>query len=123
MTMSIILAELETVDKKLSANYKELSEGILVTDYINSILTLSEFKAYEDDEEIIYSELTTKNMDDLIKVIKKKIILSTDRIIVSEPKDEIKNNILDLFKLYGILLNFYKISCLKSKNTLKVLVV
>ena len=125
--MSIIVGELKSLDDKYSADYIKIgNEEVIVTSFLNEFLSSSvtEFKAYEEDEEVIYKEIKEEDIDELSNKANDIIM---DMLIKSkqEPnniQDQLINNIIDLTKLKNIFLIFYK-SCANCHDAIKILVI
>ncbi|HAI9333738.1 TPA: hypothetical protein HLC05_001891, partial [Escherichia coli] len=65
MGMSLSIAKFEWQGDKLDANYKELSQEVVVTDFVDSIISekyISFFIVFEGDEKVKYREISKESL-------------------------------------------------------------
>ncbi|HAX1978427.1 TPA: hypothetical protein JW675_004972, partial [Escherichia coli] len=76
MGMSLSIAKFEWQGDKLDANYKELSQEVVVTDFVDSIISekyISFFIVFEGDEKVKYREISKESLYKLSEEIDAKV--------------------------------------------------
>lgn len=128
MSMYLSVAKFEIQNEKLDADYSNISKDVAVTDFLNSLIFedyISSFSAFEEDEEIKYSEISNKYISKLSGELDEIIDgLLSDLIKTSgiSKREEITAKIQDIILLNRLIKIFLLNHVLNDSSTIKILI-
>lgn len=121
MTMKFVLAQFREDGGKLSADYSSIGEEVSVTEFLDGLISLeivTNFNAFEEDEEVIYREIESKSIDLLLPQLDEKstnLLSEIRKTSGAGKRNELVDNLLDIMCLSRLCKEFYRIN--SSTNT------
>lgn len=130
MGMKIVVVSFEEDrNKKLLADYKSLSDEINVTEFLNNFFKsfdIGDLKVFEEDEEIIYQEIKSSCVESISMRLDKECKILFGRIkdtSGNKKRNELLNNLEDIFYLNILLKKFCQELLLNNKNKIKLIII
>lgn len=130
MSMKIVIASFEEdKNKKLLADYKLLSEEVIVTEFLDSFLESSDigyFKVFEEDEEVLYKEIKSNSIKPMsIELDKrsKEIFHNIRETLGNKKREKLLDNLEDIFYLNILLKKFCQELLLNNKSKIKLIII
>jgi len=127
MGMKIVVVSFEeNKDKNLSADYKSLSNEVVVTEFLNNFFKpedTSDLDVYEEDEKISYRELKSSSIESVSEQVDKECKSLFDKIkqtLGSKAIKELLDNLKDIVYLNTLLKKFFQVS-LANNNKIKII--
>jgi len=128
--MKIVIASFEEdKNKKLLADYKLLSEEVIVTEFLDSFLESSDigyFKVFEEDEEVLYKEIKSNSIKPMsIELDKrsKEIFHNIRETLGNKKREKLLDNLEDIFYLNILLKKFCQELLLNNKSKIKLIII
>lgn len=128
MSMYISVSSFNMKDKKLDANYTELCREIVVTDFLNDILTekyISIFSVFEDDEVLEYKEVSKECVADLSDEIDKlsdDLLIKLNNTSGKSKKEDIVSKLRDITLLNQLIKVFLFNGGLAASSHIKIII-
>ena len=128
MSMYISVSSFNMKDKKLDANYTELCREIVVTDFLNDILTekyISIFSVFEDDEVLEYKEVSKECVADLSDKIDKlsdDLLIKLNNTSGKSKKEDIVSKLRDITLLNQLIKVFLFNGGLAASSHIKIII-
>jgi|GEM_PF-3549106 len=122
MSMELNVVKFKHKNGRLDADYSAGREGVLVTEFLNGLISeefISEFSAFEEGEEIIYREILEDDIPKLSEKTDEKmnsLLFSFEEALGKSKKEELWNNIKDIILLDQLLKRFL-IECNSSDSS------
>ncbi|AZK62343.1 MULTISPECIES: hypothetical protein [Pectobacterium] len=128
MGMSLSIAKFKWRGDKLDANYKELSQEVVVTDFMDSIISekyISFFIVFEGDEEVKYREISKESLRRFSEEIDAKVdnlLIDLEQVSGKSRKEETTLEIRSIFLLNKLIKEFLFNQCTDSTCVIKFLI-
>ncbi|QXC35585.1 hypothetical protein [Aeromonas sp. FDAARGOS 1407] len=128
MSMYISVSGFNMKDKKLDANYTELCREIVVTDFLNDLLTekyISIFSAFEEDDVLEYKEVSKECVASLSEEIDKlsdDLFIKLNNTSGKSKKEEIVSKLRDITLLNQLIKVFLFNGGLAASSHVKIII-
>ncbi|MCU6387192.1 hypothetical protein [Enterobacter quasiroggenkampii] len=128
MGMSLSIAKFEWQGDKLDANYKELSQEVVVTDFVDSIISekyISFFIVFEDDEKVKYREVSKESLYKLSEEIDAKVdnlLNDLEQVSGKSRREETTSKIRSIILINKLIKEFLFNQCADSTYVIKFLI-
>ncbi|HDN2673081.1 TPA: hypothetical protein ACGQVR_002288 [Klebsiella michiganensis] len=128
MGMSLSIAKFERQGDKLDANYKELSQEVAVTDFVDSIISekyISFFVAFEVDEEVKYREVSKESLYRFSEEIDAKVgnlLIDLEQVSGKLRREETISEIRSIILINKLIKEFLFNQCTDSTYVIKFLI-
>jgi len=127
MGMKIVVVSFEeNKDKNLSADYKSLSNEVVVTEFLSNFFKsedTNDLYVYEEDEKISYRELKSSSIESVSEQVDKECKSLFDKIKQTSGREKTKellDNLEDMVCLNTLLKKFFQVS-LANNNKIKII--
>ena len=118
MGMSLSIAKFEWQGDKLDANYKELSQEVVVTDFVDSII-------FEGDEKVKYREISKESLYKLSEEIDAKVdnlLNDLEQVSGKSRREETTSKIRSIILINKLIKEFLFHQCADSTYVIKFLI-
>ena len=128
MGMSLSIAKFEWQGDKLDANYKELSQEVVVTDFVDSIISekyISFFIVFEGDEKVKYREISKESLYKLSEEIDAKVdnlLNDLEQVSGKSRREETTSKIRSIILINKLIKKFLFHQCADSTYVIKFLI-
>lgn len=128
MGMSLSIAKFECQGDKLDANYKELSQEVVVTDFVDSIISekyISFFIVFEGDEKVKYREISKESLYKLSEEIDAKVdnlLIGLEQVSGKSRREETTSKIRSIILINKLIKEFLFNQCADSTYVIKFLI-
>ncbi|WP_322044701.1 hypothetical protein [Paraburkholderia sp. J67] len=128
MSMNLSVAKFETREGKLNSDYSNLSKEVIVTDFLDSLISekfVSSFQAFEDDEGLEYREISTTHIIELsekVDHIEDKLLSDLENASGKSKREELISNIRDITLLNMLIKIFLINDGMTDSRNIKLLI-